>query len=110
MSRYVVKERKKNVVTEHLQKSRTEIVALTSTINKHREIIAHDRQGMQQQRPESPSNSTWRASKYKVYKLHQRYILKKGWPQWHIPSISGTLGESGVYRHTTESIFIRDRI
>ena len=29
-------------------------------------------------------NSTWRASKYKVYKLHQRYILKKGWPQWHI--------------------------
>ena len=29
-------------------------------------------------------NSTWRASKYKVYKLHQRYILKKGCPQWYV--------------------------
>ena len=28
--------------------------------------------------------STWHASKYKVYKLDQRYILKKGCLQWHI--------------------------
>ena len=31
----------------------------------------------QQQRPESPTVTlTWRACKYKVYKLHQRYILE----------------------------------
>ena len=35
-----------------------------------------DKQGTQK-RPESPTTyySTWHASKYKVYKLHQRYIL-----------------------------------
>ena len=31
----------------------------------------------QQQRPESPAVTlTWHAGKYKVHKLHQRYILK----------------------------------
>ena len=55
-------------------------------------------------------NSTWRASKYKVYKLHQRYILKKRMPPVAcVPSISDTLGDTGVYRHTTEPIFIRDQ-
>ena len=29
-------------------------------------------------------NSTWRASKYKVYKLHQSTSSKKGCPQWHL--------------------------
>ena len=31
-------------------------------------------------------------------------------PVAYIPSVSGTLGDTGVYRHTTEPIFIRDRI
>ena len=32
-----------------------------------------------QQRPASPTVTlTWHASKYKVHKLHQRYILKSG--------------------------------
>ena len=36
---------------------------------------------VQQQRPESPTVTlTWHACKYKVHKLHQRYILKKGCP------------------------------
>ena len=30
-------------------------------------------------------------------------------PVEYIPSISSTLGDAGVYRHTTEPIFIRDR-
>ena len=46
------------------------------------------------------SNSTWRASKYKVQKLHQRYILKKGCPQWHrhppFQARSATQGCTGV--------------
>ena len=28
----------------------------------------------------------------------------------YIPSISGTLSDTGVYRHTTEPIFIKDRM
>ena len=34
-----------------------------------------------QQRPELPTVTlTWHACKYKVHKLHQWYILKKGYP------------------------------
>ena len=33
---------------------------------------------LQQQRPESPTVTlTWRACKYKIHKLHQRYLLKQ---------------------------------
>ena len=40
-----------------------------------RELIALDRQGTQQQRPESPAVTlTWYASNYKIHKLHQRCI------------------------------------
>ena len=36
----------------------------------------------QQERPEFPTVTfTWHACKYKVRKLYQRYILKKGGPQ-----------------------------
>ena len=56
-------------------------------------------------------SSNWHARKYNVHQLHQTYILMKGCPQWHmiIPSISSTLGDTGVYRHATEPNFIRDR-
>ena len=44
--------------------------------NQQREVIALNRQGTQQQRPESPHGYlTWHASKYRVHKLHRRYIL-----------------------------------
>ena len=51
---------------------------------------------------------TWHASKYKVHKLHQRHILKKGALRWYIyiPCVSGTLSNTGVCRHKTEPIFI----
>ena len=80
-------------------------------LSQQREIIALDRQGTQQQRPESPTVTPPGVRvNTSSYKLHQRYILEKGCPKWHnIPSISGTLGDTGVYRHTTEPIFIRDR-
>ena len=40
--------------------------------------ISHEWQGTQLQRLESPrATLTWHASKYVVYKLHQRFILKK---------------------------------
>ena len=40
-----------------------------------------DNTQIQQQRPESPTITlTWHACKYKVRKLHQRYILKNGCP------------------------------
>ena len=54
----------------------------------------------------------------KVHKLHQRCILKKGSPPppppppppvEYIHSISGTLSNTGVHRHETESIFIQGR-
>ena len=40
---------------------------------------------VQKHRPESLTVTlTWHACKCKVHKLHQRYILKKDAPQWHI--------------------------
>ena len=51
---------------------------------------------------------TWHAdaSKYKVHKPHQWYILKKGCPPVaYIPYISSTLGDTGVPRHKTETDF-----
>ena len=42
-----------------------------------RELALERRHTAQQQRPESPTVTlTWHACKYKVHKLHQRYILK----------------------------------
>ena len=39
----------------------------------------------QQQRPESPMVTfAWHVSKYKVHKLHQRYILSFFWTDWHL--------------------------
>ena len=47
------------------------------TLEKGNNQIVLNRQGTQQQRPEiAYSNCTWHASKYKVPKFHQRYILK----------------------------------
>ena len=75
-------------------------------INKRRGIIALDRRGTQQQRSESPTvtpgvrvntryiNSTKGASSTKVA---------------YISSISVALGDTGVYRHTTEPMCIQDR-
>ena len=41
----------------------------------------HKYSNKEHQRPESPTVTlTWHACKYKVHKLHQRYILKKGCP------------------------------
>ena len=71
-------------------------------------------QGKQQQRPESPTVIlTWHASKYKVHKLHQRYILKRDAspPPPHLvartPSISNTLGNTGVYKQKTNQFLIK---
>ena len=42
-------------------------------------------------------NSTWHASKYKIHKLHKKvHPQKKMPPEAYIPSISGTLGDTGV--------------
>ena len=50
--------------------------------------MALDRQGTQQQRPGSPTVTPPGMRVYAkyvyIYILHQRYILKKGCPQWHI--------------------------
>ena len=56
---------------------------------------------------ESPTVTlTWHASKYKVHKLQQRYILQKGCLLIvYIPYISGTLGNTNVQRHNTEPSF-----
>ena len=82
-----------------------------SSVNKQREKIALDRQGTQKQKPESPTVSP------PGVRVNTRYInstkgtsLKKDAPSGiYTPSISGTLGDTGVYRHTTEPIVIRDR-
>ena len=58
---------------------------------------------------------TWHANKYcKVHKLHQRCIFKKRCPaplppppNSFKPIISGTLGNTGVYRHKTEPVQLR---
>ena len=65
---------------------------------------------VRQQRPESPTVTLTRhACKYKLHKLHQRCIPRKGFhPVAYIPYISGTLGDTGVHRHKTEPIFIPD--
>ena len=64
----------------------------------------------------TPKGVNWRskdvtqaqhACKYKVHKLHQRYILNKGCSQVaYIPYISDTLGDTGVHRHKTEPFFL----
>ena len=52
--------------------SRTNCLATAVSTNKKGEITALGNQGTQQQRP---GNSAWHASKYRVHKLNQRYIL-----------------------------------
>ena len=56
---------------------------------------------------------TWHANKYTVHKLHQRCILVIGCPPppmactyIGIPSISGPLSDTGVYKHKAVPIFI----
>ena len=72
----------------------------TQHTNKQSELIALNRSGTQQQTCIADGHSTWHASKYKVHKIHQKYILKKRMPPVaYIPSISGTLGDTHVYRH-----------
>ena len=63
-------------------------------VNQHSKYATQ----VQQQRPESPSVTLiWHAYKYKVHKVHQRYIFKKGCPPVaYIPYISGTLGDTDV--------------
>ena len=54
-------------------------LVLFPTESTHKEINQRSKEvtQVQQQRPESPTVTlTWHASKYKVRKLHQRYILK----------------------------------
>ena len=51
-------------------------------INKQRELIVFNRQGTEQQTWIAYGNSTWHTNKYKVHKLHQRYILKKEDVPW----------------------------
>ena len=77
---------------------------------QQREIIALNRHGTQQQRPESPMVTP------PGMRVNTRYInSKKGAsskrmpPVANISSISGTLCNTGVYRHTTEPIFIWDQ-
>ena len=42
------------------------------------DLIALDRQGRQQQRPESPTVTlTWHASEYEVQKSHQRHVFRE---------------------------------
>ena len=50
-------------------------------------------------------NSMCHTSKYKVYKLHQSYIPPPPKKEYIYATIPGTLCDSGVYRHKTESIF-----
>ena len=57
------------------------------------------------QRPESPTVTfTWHASKYKVHKLHQRYILKKKKKKKKKRDKKKRIPPSGIYtlhfRHT----------
>ena len=54
---------------------------------------------------------TWFVSKYKIHKLHQRYSLKKGCPPVaYIPSISGTLSDTGMYKRKRDPVFVQNRI
>ena len=54
------------------------LILILVTCQRTRELISTQKTPyrMQQQRPESPTVTlTWHASKYKVHKLHQGYIL-----------------------------------
>ena len=59
-------------------------------------------------RPESPTVTlTWHASKYKIQthkKVQKNHIYKDKTK----PFISGTLGDTGVYRQKTEPLVIQD--
>ena len=74
---------------------------------KQRKIIALDGQGKKQQRPESPTVTplgmpvNTSIPKPSDMRSHQRMPP--------VPCISSTLGDTGVYRHTTEPIFIQDQ-
>ena len=80
-------------------------------INKRKEINSAQQTVIQQQRPESPKvtpPSIWVNTGYRKPKVHpQKKMSSSG---LYIPSISGTLGNTGVYRHTTEPIFIQDQV
>ena len=58
-----------------------------------------------QKKSHKHSNKDWYANKYKIHKLHQRYILKKGCPPsgtYTFHYITGTLIDTGEYRHKSE--------
>ena len=78
--------------------------------NKQRDIIALDRQGTQQQRPESPTVTPPGVREMQGTETPPKVHPQKRMPPVaYIPSISNTLGDTGVYRHTTEPVFIQDR-
>ena len=74
--------------------------------------MALDRQGTQQQRPESPTITlTWHASKFKIINS-TKGSSKKDAPQWHknyMLSISSTLGDTGVYKRKTRWLILHKR-
>ena len=78
-------------------------------VNWHSKYITQ----VQQQRPKSPTVILTRhACKYKVHKLHQRYIPPKTMApsgRMYMPYISGTLDDTGVHGHKTEPICIQGR-
>ena len=78
------------------------------------EIIALDRPRTQQQRPESPTvtppamqvNFMQLQGTITPPNIHLQKNKKKMPTVAYTPSISGTLGDTGVYRHKTEPILI----
>ena len=71
-------------------------------LNQTRELISARKTSHKHNNKDPSRLLTWHVSKYNVglHKLHQRYILYKG-----RPFISGTLGDTGVYKHDREPVF-----
>ena len=71
-------------------------------LNQTRELISARKTSHKHSNKDLSRLLTWHVSKYKVglHKLHQSYILCKG-----RPFISGTLGDTGVYKHDREPVF-----
>ena len=74
------------------------------------EIIALKGQGTQQQRPESPMvTQSGMEVITKYINSTEGTSSKRMPPVAYVPFISGTLSNMGLYRHTTQQIFIQDQ-